>query len=326
MMRHFAQIGRLVVFAVVCAGAFSPAQAQTYPNKPIHLVLPYSPGGIIDYIGRVLAQRLGETIGQSVVAENKPGAGGIVGTDAVARSAPDGYTIVIMDPAIVTNPTLQSDVPYDLFKNLQTVSIVSSASLVLIVSPQLGVKTFQELVAYGKANPGKLNFASAGIGTTGHLSGELFKAGTGIDATHIPYKGIGGSYTDMMSGKVQMAFSSIAGALPFTRDNRVIPLATTGRARSPAFPDIPTVAEAGVPGFDVDIWLGIFAPAGLSPDVLAKLNSAINTTLKNPELKAAFAKVGNDTTGTSPEDGAKFLKSEYDRWKKVIVDAKIKSQ
>ena len=170
-----------------------------------------------------LAQKLGDTIGQPVVAENKPGAGGILGTDTVARSAPDGYTIVIMDPAIVINPTLQSDVPYDLFKNLQTVSIVSSSSEVLVVSPHLGVKTFQELVAYGKANPGKLNFASAGIGTTPHLAGELFKMRTGIDATHIPYKGIGASYTDMMSGKVQMAFSSIAGALPFTKDNRVIP-------------------------------------------------------------------------------------------------------
>ena len=312
----------LCTILIACAGPL--AQAQTYPTKPIHLVLPYSPGGIIDYIGRVLAQKLGDTIGQPVVAENRPGAGGIVGTDTVARAAPDGYTIVIMDPAIVTNPTLQSDVPYDLFKNLQTVSIVGSASLVLIVAPQLGVKTFQELVAYGKANPGKLNFASAGVGTTGHLSGELFKVGTGIDATHIPYKGIGGSYTDLMSGKVQMAFSSIAGALPFTQDNRVLPLATTGRTRSPAYPDLPTVAEAGVPGFDVDIWLGIFAPAGLPPAVLAKLNGAINTALKNPELKAAFAKVGNDATGTSPEDGAKFVKSEYDRWKKVIVDAKIK--
>jgi tripartite-type tricarboxylate transporter receptor subunit TctC len=323
-MKLLERIARLLLCTILIACAGPLAQAQTYPNRPIHLVLPYAPGGIIDYIGRVLAQKLGDTIGQTVVSENRPGAGGIVGTDTVARAAPDGYTIVIMDPAIVTNPTLQSDVPYDLFKNLQTVSIVGSASLVLIVSPQLGVKTFQELVAYGKANPGKLNFASAGVGTTGHLSGELFKVGTGIDATHIPYKGIGGSYTDLMSGKVQMAFSSIAGALPFTQDNRVVPLATTGRTRSPAFPNLPTVAEAGVPGFDVDIWLGIFAPAGLPPDVMAKLNGAINTALKNPDLKAAFAKVGNDATGTSPEEGAKFVKAEYERWKKVIVDAKIK--
>ena len=194
------------------------------------------------------------------------------------------------------------------------------------MSPHLGVKTFQELVAYGKANPGKLNFASAGIGTTPHLAGELFKMRTGIDATHIPYKGIGASYTDMMSGKVQMAFSSIAGALPFTKDNRVIPVATTGRARTAVYPDIPTVAEAGLPGFEVDLWLGIFAPAGLPPDVLAKLNAALNNALKNPELKAAFAKVGAEATGTTPEDGAKFVKTEFDKWKKVIIDGKIKEK
>ncbi len=323
MMRHFAWMGRLVLCTILLGAT---AQAQTYPSKPIHLVLPYTPGGIIDYVGRVLAQKLGDTIGQPVVAENKPGAGGILGTDAVARSAPDGYTIVIMDPAIVINPTLQPDVPYDLFKNLQTVSIVSSSSEVLVVSPHLGVKTFQELVAYGKANPGKLNFASAGIGTTPHLAGELFKMRTGIDATHIPYKGIGASYTDMMSGKVQMAFSSIAGALPFTKDNRVIPVATTGRARTAVYPDIPTVAEAGLPGFEVDLWLGIFAPAGLPPDVLAKLNAALNNALKNPELKAAFAKVGAEATGTTPEDGAKFVKTEFDKWKKVIIDGKIKEK
>jgi tripartite-type tricarboxylate transporter receptor subunit TctC len=319
-------MGRLLFGATLLTGAASLAHAQTYPSKPIHLILPYTPGGIIDYVGRVLAQKLGDTIGQPVVAENKPGAGGIVGTDAVARATPDGYSIVIMDPAIVINPTLQADVPYDLFKSLQTVSIVSSSPEVLVVSPHLGVKTFQELVAYGKANPGKLNFASAGIGTTPHLAGELFKLRTGIDATHIPYKGIGASYTDMMSGKVQMAFSSIAGALPFTKDNRVIPLATTGRARSAIYPGIPTVAEAGLPGFEVDLWLGIFAPAGLAPDVLAKLNASMNNALKNPELKAAFAKVGAEATGTTSEDGAKFVKGEYEKWKKVIVDGKIKEK
>src|SRR5262249_17826006 len=190
------------------------AGARLYPFKPIRLVLPYNPGGIIDYVGRTLAQHLGEPLGQPVVAENKPGAGGIAGTDAVARSPADGYTLVLMDPAIVINPTLQPSVPYDLFKQLQTVSIVSSSPEVLVVSPHLPVKSFAELVSYGKANPAKLNFASAGIGTTPHLAGEMFKQRTGIDATHIPYRGIGASYTDMMSGKVQFAFSSIAGALP----------------------------------------------------------------------------------------------------------------
>jgi tripartite-type tricarboxylate transporter receptor subunit TctC len=312
----------LPLLCLLVSGAV--AQAQTYPAKPIKLVLPYAPGGIIDYVGRTLAQKLTEGIGQPVVAENRPGAGGILGTDSVARSAPDGYTLVLMDPAIVINPTLQADVPYDLFKQLQTVSIVSSSPEVLVVSPKLPVNTFAELVAYGKANPGKLNFASAGIGTTPHLAGEMFKLRTGIDATHVPYKGIGASYTDMMSGKVQMAFSSIAGALPFTTDNRVKPMATTGLKRSAVYPDLPTVAEAGLPGFEVDLWLGIFAPASLPAPVLARLNGELKKALEAPDLKASLAKVGVEPRGTSPEQGAQFLRAEFDKWKQVITDGKIK--
>ena len=316
---------RLFVAAPLSVWALAAAaQAQTYPSKPVRLVLPYAPGGIIDYVGRTLAQKLTENLGQPVLAENRPGAGGIVGTDSVARSAPDGYTLVLMDPAIVINPTLQADIPYDLFKNLQTVSIVSSSPEVLVVSPTLPVKTFSELVAYGKANPGKLNFASAGIGTTPHLAGEMFKLRTGIDATHVPYKGIGASYTDMMSGKVQMAFSSIAGALPFTADNRVKAIATTGTKRSSVYPDLPTVAEAGLPGFEVDLWLGVFAPAGLPGPALARLNGELQKALEAPDLKAALAKVGVEPRGTSAEAGAAFLRAEFDKWKQVIADGKIK--
>jgi tripartite-type tricarboxylate transporter receptor subunit TctC len=317
-----------LVSALVLAGMLSvvaAAQAQTYPSKPIRLVLPYAPGGIIDYVGRTLAQKLSEQLGQQVVAENRPGAGGIVGTDVVARSAPDGYTLVLMDPAIVINPTLQADVPYDLFKNLQTVSIVSSSPEVLVVAPALPVKTFQELVAYGKANPGKLNFASAGIGTTPHLAGELFRLRTGVDATHVPYRGIGASYTDMMTGKVQMAFSSIAGALPFTTDNRVRAIATTGTKRSSVYPDLPTIAESGLAGFEVDLWLGVFAPASLPAPVLARLNGELKKALETADLKAALAKVGVEPRGTSPEEGTAFLRAEFDKWKQVITDGKIKN-
>jgi tripartite-type tricarboxylate transporter receptor subunit TctC len=314
----------LVIGHLFMALTASAAVAQSYPNKPIRLVLPYAPGGIIDYVGRTLAQNLSEPLGQPVVAENRPGAGGIAGTDTVARSAPDGYTIVLMDPAIVINPTLQANMPFDLFKQLQTVSIVSSSPEVLVVSPHLPVNTFAELVAYGKANPGKLNFASAGVGTTPHLAGELFKQRTGVDATHVPYRGIGASYTDMMSGKVQFAFSSIAGALPFTTDNRVRPIATTGLKRVSVYPDIPTVEEAGLRGFEVDLWLGIFAPVGLPPDVLSRLNGDIGKTLQNPEVKAALAKVGVEPRGSSPQDGAAFLKSEFDKWKKVITEGNIR--
>ena len=324
MWLRLALSSALAVTSALAFGALAGAQAQNYPSKPVRLVLPYAPGGIIDYVGRTLAQKLTENLGQPVVAENRPGGGGVLGTDSVARSAPDGYTLVLMDPAIIINPTLQADVPYDVFRNLQTVSIISSSPEVLVISPILPVKTFPELVAYGRANPGKLNFASAGIGTTPHLAGEMFKLRTGIDATHIPYKGIGASYTDMMSGKVQMAFSSIAGALPFTTDNRVRAIATTGAKRSSVYPDLPTVGEAGLAGFEVDLWLGVFAPAKLPVPILARLNGELTKALEAADLKAALAKVGVEPRGTSPEEGATFLRAEFDKWRQVITDGKIK--
>ena len=302
------------------------AQAQSYPTKPVKLVLPYSPGGIIDYVGRTVAQHLGEAIGQPVVAENRPGAGGIAGTDTVARSAPDGYTLVLMDPAIVINPTLQPSVPYDLFKQLQTVAMISTSPEVVVVAPQLPVNNVADLIAYGKANPGKMNFGSAGIGTTPHLAAELFKLRTGVDATHVPYRSIGQSYPDMMANKIQFSFSSIAGALPFTSDNRVRAIATTGLKRSPVYPDQPTMDEAGLKGFEVDLWLGIFAPAGLPADVLAKLNGGLNTILQKAEVKTALAKVGVVPSWKNPPDSAAFLKSEFEKWKTVIADAKIKAE
>src|SRR5580700_10689998 len=299
------------------------ADAQSYPDRPIHLIIPYGPGGIVDFAGRVLAQKVGAALNQTIVPDNHPGAGGIVGVDYVAHGQPDGYTVAIMDPAIVINSTLQKTLPYDLFKDLTTISIISSSPEVLVVAPQLGIKTYAELVAYGKANPGKLNYASAGVGTTPHLAAEMWKLRTGIDAVHVPYKGIGGSFTDLMSNKVQMAFSSIAGALPFTGDNRIIPLATTGTTRSAVYSDLPTVAEAGLPGYSVDLWLSLYGTAGTPPDVLAKLNGAINKALQDSELKASFAKFGLTPRGTSLADGAAFTKDEYLKWKKVIEDGHI---
>jgi tripartite-type tricarboxylate transporter receptor subunit TctC len=314
---------RVALWAALAIGAAFPVRAETFPSRPVYLIIPYGPGGITDFAGRVIAQKLGDILGQTVVAENRPGAGGIVGVEAVANSDPDGYYMALMDPAIVINPTLQKQMPYNIFKDLVTLSIVSSSPEVLVVAPQLGIKTYAELVAYGKANPGKLNYASAGVGTTPHLAAELWKAGTGIDAVHVPYKGIGGSFTDMMSNKVQMAFSSIAGALPFTGDNRVIPLATTGAVRSPVYPNLPTVAEAGLPGYDVDLWLGLWGRAGTPPDVLAKLNGSINKALQHPGLIAAFAKYGLTARGTSLAEGAAFTRSEYEKWKKLIEDRHI---
>jgi tripartite-type tricarboxylate transporter receptor subunit TctC len=316
-------LGAALACSAAMAMAAAPARAADYPTRPIHFILPYQPGGIVDFAGRVLGQKLGEVLGQTVVPENRPGAGGIVGVDYVAHAAPDGYNIVLMDPGIVANPILQKSMPYDIFNDLVTVSIINSSPEVLVVAPQLGIKTYAELVAYGKAHPGKLNYGTAGVGTTPHLAAEMWKARTGIQATHVPYKGIGPSYVDLMSGKIQMEFSSIAGALPFTSKGSVIAVATTGAKRSPVYPDLPTMEEAGLPGFDVDLWLGVYGPAKMPPDVLEKLNRGIAKALADEDLKKSFAKFGLTSRGTNVPEGAAFTKSEYDKWKKVILDAHI---
>jgi tripartite-type tricarboxylate transporter receptor subunit TctC len=314
---------RLLLSAALLLPFGAPLRAQEFPSRPIHLIMPYAPGGIVDFAGRVVAQKLGEALGETVVAENRPGAGGIVGVEYVAHSAPDGYDLVIMDPAIVINPIMQKAMPYDIFKDLVTVSIVNSSPEVLVVSPQLGIKKYADLVAYGKANPGKLNYASAGVGTTPHLAAAMWAQRSGIEAVHVPYKGVGPSYVDLVSGKVQMLFSSIAGALPFTSKGSVVALATTGSVRSPVYPDLPTVAEAGLPGYDVDLWLGLYMPATVPADVLAKLNTAVAKALKDDQLKAAFATFGLTPRGTTLAEGAAFTKSEYEKWKKVIDDGHI---
>lgn len=322
-MNRLQSVVRILLWSLLLLPLASAARADTYPSRPIHLIIPYGPGGIVDFAGRELAQKLSAVVGQPVVADNRPGAGGIVGIDYVAHSDPDGYNVVLMDPAIVINPTLQKSLPYDIFKDLVTVSRVSSSPEVLVVSPLLNIKTYAELVAYGKANPGKLNFASAGVGTAPHLAAVLWELGTGIQAVHVPYKGIGGAFPDLMSNKVQLAFSSIPGALPFTSDNRVIALATTGPVRSAVYPNLPTVAESGLKGYNVDVWLTLYSRAGMPPDVLAKLNSAVKQALQDSELVAAFAKFGLTPVPTSLQDGAAFTKSEYEKWKKVIADGHI---
>ncbi len=249
-MNAIAVVARILLMAALAIGLAIPAvRAENFPTRPIHLILPYAPGGIIEFVGRRLAQKLGEVLGKPVVVEDRPGAGSIVGVNTVAHSAPDGYAIVLVDPAIVTNPTLHRSLPYDTFKDLVAISIVATAPEVLVVAPKLGIKTQAALVAYGKANPGKLNYASAGIGSLPHLAAEMWKARTGIEATHVPYQGIGPAFIDLMSGKVQMSFASLPAAMPFLDKGSLVPLATTGRERSTIYPDLPTVSEL-LPGYE----------------------------------------------------------------------------
>jgi tripartite-type tricarboxylate transporter receptor subunit TctC len=322
-MNAIAMATRILLSAVLAVSLGTPvALAENFPSRPIHLILPYAPGGIIEFVGRTLAQKLGGVLAQPVVVEDRPGAGGIVGVDTVAHSAPDGYNIVLVDPAIVINPTLHKSLPYDTFKDLVAISIVATAPEILVVAPQLGVKTQTALVAYGKANPGKLNYASAGIGSLSDLAAEMWKARTGIEAIHVPYKGIGLAFIDQMSGKVQMSFSSLPAAMPFIDRGSLIPLATTGHERTPIYPDLPTVSEL-LPGYVVDLWLGVYGTAGMPPDVLATLNNGINKALQDEQLKAAFAKFGIAARGTTVQEGAAFTKEEYEKWRKVIIDARI---
>jgi tripartite-type tricarboxylate transporter receptor subunit TctC len=313
---------------IICAVLFAvgSAHAQTWPARPITLVVPYAPGGVVDFIGRTLGQRLSQQVGQPVVIDNRPGAGGMVGIEYTARTAPDGQAIVLMDPAIVINPVLQEKPLYDLFRDLATVAVIGHSPLVLTVNPQLPVNDVKQLVQYAKANPGKLNFASAGIGTTPHMAGELLKIRAAIDMTHVPYKGSGPAMADLAAGQVQVGFSSITGALPFIKDGRLRALATSGAKRSPALPDLPTFIEAGYPDFEVDLWLGVFAPINTPTALLHRLNSEIDAALQDQTVIAAFAKVGVEPRINTAEEGARFVRAEYDKWAQVVTGAKLKAK
>ncbi|HUP93609.1 MAG TPA: tripartite tricarboxylate transporter substrate binding protein [Burkholderiales bacterium] len=320
-------LGRNVLagFVAACCLA-SPAHAQTYPSKTIRLIVPYAPGGIVDYVGRLMAQRLAESLGQNVVVDNRPGAGGVIGVDITSKASADGYTLLIMDPAIVINPTLLPKVPYDLHRDLLPLTIISSSPLVLAINAKVPANSVQELVALAKAQPGKLSFASAGIGTTPHMAGEFFKERIKQDLVHVPYKGSGPAMADLVGGQVQMTFSSITAALPFIKDGRLRGLATTGEKRAPALANLPTIAESGFPGFEVNLWLSMFVPARTPPEIIARLNSELRKALQSGEVKSAFEKVGADPVGNSTQEASAFVQKEFRKWAAVIKTAHIKAQ
>ena len=321
------KLWRVTIPAIVMAVVFSSslAGAQTYPDKPIKLILPYQPGGIIDFVGRVVAQRLSEVLGQQVVAENRSGAGGVVGVTAVTRSAADGYTLLLMDPALVINPSLHKDVAYSL-KELRAVSLVGSSPLLMVVTPQMQAKTFQEFMALAQKGGANLNYASAGIGTTPHLAGELFKLRTKIDAAHVPYRGSGPSIPDLMAGKVHFAFNALVVVRAYIADDRLRVLGVAGPKRLQSLPDLPTMAELGMPDFDVNLWVGIFAPRDVADDIVQRLNGALKQAIGHEELRAAFAKMGVEPVSTSVKETETFVQSEFEKWADVISKAKIKPE
>ncbi len=320
-MKHLVVLGMTALLSLLAPPGFS----QAYPTKSIRLIVPYAPGGIVDYVARLLGQRLAEAFGQSVVVDNRPGAGGVIGIEIASRAGGDGHTLVLMDPAIVINPSLLPRVPYDIHKDLVPVTILSNSPLVLTINAKVPATSVAELVNLAKSQPGKLSFASAGVGTTPHMAGELLKARIQQNIVHVPYKGAGPAMTDLLGGQVPMAFSSITAALPFIKDGRLRGLATTGSKRVAALPNVPTMIEAGYAGFEVNLWLGLFAPSSTPKNVVAALNAEIRKALQNPAVAAGFEKVGAEPLGNTPPEAAAYVRSEFAKWAKVVKDAKLRA-
>ena len=322
-MMGFALAARGLLCSAVLVAAATVGQAQTYPSKPIRIILPYVPGGIIDTAGRNLALRLSESLGQSVVAENRPGAGGMVGADVAARATPDGYTILLSDPALASNPTLHTDVPYDLFKGLQTVSIVGSSPAVIVASLTLPVKTFAEFIAYAKANPGKLNNGTPGLGSSSHLTGEMLKLASGIEMTHVPYAGLAPALTDLLAGHTDVMVANLDSSLAQVQEGKLKGLAVTGEKRAPEVPDLPAIAET-YPEVVSTSWFAVVAPPKTPPEIAGKLSRAFAEILREPEVERKWREMSLTPVGGTPEEVGAFLKDETARWRKVIVSGGIK--
>ena len=314
-----------LVSAFLFAFLASLAHAQ-YPNRPVKLIVPFPPAGATDIVGRIVAQKLGEQMGQSVVVENKPGAGGSIGSDLVAKSAADGYTLLMATSSTHSiGPVLQK-LPYDPLKDFAPITHVAYVPNVLVVSPVLPVTSVQELIAYAKARPGQLNFASSGVGTIVHLNGELFKMLAGVDLVHVPYKGTALSIPDVANGSVAMLFDSLASVQPHIKSGRVRPIAVNAQKRSALLPEVPTLAEAGMPAFDRYTWFGMFAPAGTPRDIVARVNAEVATALKAPDLLERFAAAGAEAVGSTPEQFVERIKSDAAKWAEVIKAANVKVQ
>lgn len=316
----------LAAIAVSALSVSSALNAQTFPSKSITIVVPASPGGAIDLAARLIGQKLTESTGQPVVIDNKAGATGIIGTDFVAKSAPDGHTLALVASSHAINPSMKKVLPFDTLKSFEPVVITHVVPLMLVVSPTLPVKTLKELVAYGKANPGKLSFASSGLGGAPHFSGELFKTMAGIDMVHVPYKGSTLAHPDLISGRTSLMFDTVAAINTQVKSDKVRALAVTTAKRSAAAPDVPTMAEAGMSGYETSTWGGILAPAGTPKAVVAKLNAEINKALSAPDVRQRLQEAGIEVGGGTPQQFSSFIQSEMVKWAKVAKDADIQPE
>lgn len=318
-MKHIV-VGPLI--AITVAGH---AVAQNYPTRPIRLVVPFAPGGNIDITARAMAPGLSETLGQTIVVDNRGGAGGIIGTDLVAKSAPDGYTLVLASSGTVTvAPSLYSKMPYDPVKDLTPIVLLSYVPIVLVVNPALHAKSVKDFIALAKSRPGKMTMSSAGNGTTNQLAGELFQLETGVKFIHVPYKGSGPALIDLMGGQVDMLFDQLSASSNFIRTGKLRALVVAGDKRNAVIPDVPTMTEIGLKNCDAGTFTALMAPAGLSRDIIAKLNAAGNKTLSMPVTRDRFASVGADILGGTPAQLYANLKQELAKWTRVAKAANIK--
>ena len=301
-----------------------PVAAQNYPTKPVRIVVVSTPGGSVDTLARAIAPRLASKWNQQVLVDNRPGAGGAIAAELVAKAPPDGYTLMMGTIAsLATNVSLYKSLPYDPVKDFAPITLVATQNLVLLVHPSIPSRSVKELVALAKKQPGKLTFASAGNGVGGHLSGELLKLLAQIDILHIPYKGVQPAMMDVVGGQVTMVFASIASGMAQVASKRLFPLAVTGSQRSPAAKDLPTMVEAGIKGYESTTWYGLLAPANTPADIVSRLNAEVVAGLKSPDLNERLSREGMDPVGNSPAEFAKYMQSEIDKWRKVIKAAGI---
>ena len=311
----------LALLVALCASA----QAQEpYPSRPVRFILPFPPGGPTDILGRLIAERLGAQLGQPVVTENRGGAGGNVGAEAAAKSAPDGYTIVLVAPSLAISPTLYAKLNYDPVKDLAPVSLVATVPNV-VVTQVAHPATLREFIAKAKAKPGEMNFGSGGSGTSNHLAGELFNILTGAKLTHVPYKGVNLAMQDVIAGRIDFVVIGVPAAAPHVRSGKLRALAVIAPQRLPALPEVPTVAEAGLPGFEVTTWYGILAPAGTPRPIITRLNAEIVKAMHSPEMKERLAGIGTDPVTSSPEEFAAFIQAEIAKWGDVIRKANLRA-
>jgi tripartite-type tricarboxylate transporter receptor subunit TctC len=315
---------RLAAGAAALPAVSRFAWAQTYPTRPVHLIIGYTPGGSADLTARLMGQWLSERLGQNIVVDSRPGGGTIIATEAVVHAPPDGYTLLMVAPANAINATLYDKLNHDFIRDIVPVAGINRFPNVMEVNPSVPVKTVPEFIAYARANPGKLNMASSGNGSTIHVSGELFKMMTGVDMIHVPYRGGAPALTDMLGGRVQVMFDNIPTSIEYIRAGKLRPLAVTGAARSALLPDIPTVADF-LPGYEASAWYGVGAPKNTPAEIVARLNTEINASLADPKLKARFAEVGAEAMPMTPSGFGKFIADETEKWGRVVKFAGIKA-